>query len=74
MCELVVKSYETSIVDVLMWGVKNRLGSVKVFEKVQAIRKKQIEAEEALGVVGKISEWTVQDVENAMRNIAGGVR
>jgi len=74
MCELVVKSYETSVVDILRWGVRNRLGSVRAHNKISEIRKKQMEAEEALGVVGKISEWTVQDVENAMRAIARGLR
>jgi len=73
-CEVIVKSLETTILEVLRWGVKNRIGSIKVHNKIQAIRKKQIEAEEALGVYGRISEWTVKDVDTAMRNIARGVK
>ena len=65
--------YETSIFAVLKRATRERWGSIKTLDKVNAIRQRMIDAEKALGIE-TLRLWTVEDVENAMRAIAGGVK
>jgi len=71
--EFVVTHYETSILVVLKRATRERWGSIKTLDKVNAIRQRMIDAEKALGIE-TLRLWTVEDVENAMRAIAGGVK